>query len=139
MRTSLPLDDRAEFAVGRNTTVSIGGLAVSRNEDGIEYRGAGGGFSLSYFPGAGEPSGFGVSVRADFISIRAESRFARNREPYFGLGVTARYRLLTRSGFFLQPLVGYEFLAGEERPVGGSDTITENLGLIAGIGVGVAF
>ncbi len=49
------------------------------------------------------------------------------------------YRVLTRSGFVIEPAVGYEYFAGARPLVPGSRDLQEELGVTAGIAFGWAW
>jgi len=139
-----------EFAIGRQTTVEIGGVGVYSIRDGIKIYGGGPGMGIRQYLGGGEVGGPVVGIRTDAAWLTADNRKAdaafltvgnlRGKESafYLGIGAMVGYRWLSRSGVFVEPMVGYEFFAGEKPLVAGSQRLQDRLGPTAGIAFGFA-
>lgn len=139
-----------EFTIGRQTTLEIGGVGVYSNEDGIKIYGGGPGVGIRQYFGEGEPSGMVFGLRADGAWLTADNSDAdagflgvggfqsRQSEFFVGIGGMLGYRWLTRTGFFFEPMVGYEFFIGERPLVPGSRRLQDRLGPTAGVAVGFA-
>ena len=125
-----------ELGVGRRSSVELGGIAVYSQEDGVRISGGGGGIGFRYYPNSGELSGTVVGVRLDVVSLNGESFRINRTELYLGVGGFVGYRWLTRSGVVVEPVIGYEYLAGQRPLVPGSQPVQDDLGLILGIGIG---
>ncbi len=140
-----------EFAVGRTTSVEIGGVGVYSEEDGIKVYGGGPGIGIRQYFGQGEAAGVVIGGRADGIflwgdNFDAQRRFLgvgglaeRNNEFYVGLGMMMGYRWVTASGFFAEPLVSFEFLIGPDSIVPGSQDALDRVGPSIGVAFGWAW
>lgn len=125
-----------ELGVGRRSSVELGGIAVYSREDGVRISGGGGGIGFRYYPNSGELSGTVVGARLDVISLNGKSLRTNRTRPYLGVGGFVGYRWLTRSGLVVEPVIGYEYLAGRRPLVPGARIVQDGLGLILGVGIG---
>jgi len=139
-----------EFAIGRTTSVEVGGIAVYSQEDGVAIYGGGPGVGVRQYFGQGRLAGLVVGARTNLVRLTgdnasADNRFIalslRTRESrwYFGLAGSLGYRLLARSGFFFEPLFAYQFLGGTEPIVPGADDAQDRVGPVLGISFGLAW
>ena len=140
-----------EVAVGRRVGLEVSGVGVYSTEDGVRIGGAGGGVGIRRYFGEGELAGLVMGARIDAIWLEADNsdadrRFiaigqlaAREQAVFVGFGGTVGYRWLSRSGLYLEPLFGYEFLAGPHPLVAGSQDVQNRVGLIAGLAIGFAW
>lgn len=128
-----------EVAVGRTTTVELGGIGVYTEEDGFRIYGGGGGVGVRHFLGSGEPAGAMIGARVDGLWLVGENPLRREGHPFLGVGVVVGHRWVTRTGLLVEPVLGYEFLIGPEPLVGGTRALQEDLGLIVGISLGWAW
>ncbi len=140
-----------EFVLGRTTSIEVGGVGVYSEEDGIKLFGGGPGIGIRKYFGQGEAAGLVIGGRTDMVllwgdNFDAERRFLgvgglgdRSNELYLGLGVLLGYRWVAASGFFAEPLVSYEFLAGPDVIVPGSQDVLDKIGPSVGIAFGWAW
>lgn len=140
-----------EFAVGTHIGLEVSGVGVYSREDGVLVRGAGGGLGVRRYFGEGELAGVVIGARVDGVWLEADNsdadrRFiavgpfeSRDDGLYFGIGATLGYRWLSRAGLFLEPVVGYEFLAGPRPLVAGSQDLQNRIGFIGGLAIGFAW
>jgi len=139
-----------EFSIARQTTVEIGGVGVYSVEDGIKIYGGGPGLGIRQYFGGGEVDGLVIGLRTDVAWLTADNSGAdagflsigslRSRESDFfvGFGAMLGYRWLSRSGFFLEPMFGYEFFVGQRPLVAGSQRLQDHLGPTLGVAIGFA-
>jgi hypothetical protein len=140
-----------EVAMGRRTGLEVSGVGVYSKEDGIEIHGFGGGVGIRRYFGEGELAGLVIAARVDGIWLegdnsRADRQFlsigpfeSRERSVYLGVGGTVGYRWVSRAGFYLEPLAGYEILAGPRPLVAGSQDLQNRLGWLGGMSIGFAW
>lgn len=141
----------AEFAIGRTTSVEIGGVGVYSREDGIEIYGGGPGLGLRKYLGGAELAGFVVGGRVDGVWLRGDNRDADRQflgvgslqsaesKVYVGIGMLMGYRWVSSGGFLIEPSASYEYLAGPRPLVPGSQNLQERLGISLGIAFGWAW
>lgn len=141
----------AEFAVGRTTSVEIGGIGVYSREDGVEVYGGGPGVGFRKYVGTGQLSGFVIGGRVDGVWLRDDNRDADRQflgvgplqatesNVYVGIGMLMGYRWVSTGGFLIEPSAGYEYLAGPRPLVPGSQDLQERLGISLGIAFGWAW
>lgn len=125
-----------EFAVGRNTSISVGGVAVYSEQDGVQIRGGGGGIGVRHYPASGELRGTVVAARVDVVSLEASSPWTRRSRLYLGVAGFVGHRFLANSGFFFEPRIGYEYFVGPRPLIPRSQQLQDDLGLIIGVAVG---
>jgi hypothetical protein len=58
---------------------------------------------------------------------------------YLGVGLLMGFRMVSTSGFLIEPSISYEYLAGPRPLVPGSQDLQELLGLSGGIAFGWAW
>jgi hypothetical protein len=141
----------AEFAVGRSTSIEVGGIGVYSREDGVEIFGGGPGIGVRKYLSGAELSGFVVGGRLDGVWLRGDNRDADSRflgvgglrsqesSMYLGVGLLMGFRMVSTSGFLIEPSISYEYLAGPRPLVPGSQDLQELLGLSGGIAFGWAW
>lgn len=140
-----------EIALSRHSTIEFGGVGVYSREDGVEVYGGGPGVGVRRYFGRGEIGGLVIGARVDGVVLRGDNSdadrrflgtgFLRERDEAFfaGFGGLLGYRWIATSGFFVEPMIGYEFFAGPESIVPGSAAILDDLGFSMGVGVGWAW
>lgn len=125
-----------ERAVGRRTGLEFGTLALYSEADGARLWGGGAGVGLRRYFEGGELAGLFLGARVDAVWLVGENAGERRAGPYLGIGSVLGHRWVFRSGFLLEPLVGYELLLGSRPLVSGARAAHEQLGLTAGLGLG---
>ena len=140
-----------EKAVGRTTTVELRGVGVYAKQDGVQISGGGAGLGLRQYFGGGEVEGFVLGVFGDGLYLTGEHYLGspgfiqagfdtRPTAFYFGIGGLTGYRFLSsRTGFFLEPQVAYQYLIGPRPLIPGSEYLQRRLGFTLGLAVGTAF
>ena len=140
-----------EFTVGRTTTIQLGGLGVYSEKDGIKIYGGGGGIGVRQYVGEGEAAGVVIGSRIDAAWLQADNSSARRgflstgfltsrrSHLYLGLGASLGYRMVSKSGWFAEPTISYEYFVGPRPLVAGSRDLQEELGLSVGIALGMAW
>ena len=141
-----------EKAVGRTTTIELRGVGVYAKQDGVQISGGGAGLGLRQYFGGGEVQGFVLGIFGDglyltgdyygpFVPGHLQAGFdIRPTSFYFGLGGLTGYRFLSsRTGFFVEPQVAYQYLFGPRPLIPGSQYLQSRLGFTLGLALGVAF
>ena len=140
-----------EKAVGRTTTVELRGVGVYAKQDGVQISGGGAGLGLRQYFGGGEAEGFVLGVFGDGLYLTGDYYLGspgfiqagfdtRSTAFYFGVGGLTGYRFLSsRSGFFLEPQVAYQYLIGPRPLIPGSEYLQRRLGFTLGLALGAAF
>jgi len=139
-----------ERTVGRHTTVNFAGIGVYSEKDGIRIYGGGLGVGVRRYFGGGEAAGLAVGTRVDGLWLIGDNRNSTNQflgttlpektdSPYLGINLFTGYRIVSRSGVFFEPTVGYEFLVGPTPLVAGSRQMQREMGFSAGLMMGMAW
>lgn len=139
-----------EFAIGRTTSVEVGGIAVYSREDGVAVYGGGPGVGVRQYFGQGRLAGLVVGARTNLVRLTGDNSSADNRfvavslqtresQWYFGLAGSLGYRFLTRSGFVFEPMFAYQFLGGTEPIVPGAGDAQNRVGPVLGVNFGLAW
>jgi hypothetical protein len=141
-----------EKAIARTTTLELRGVGVYAKQDGVQISGGGAGLGLRQYFGGGEAQGFvfgifgdGLYLTGDYYGGRAPGYLQAGFETratsfYFGLGGLTGYRLLSsRTGFFMEPQVAYQYLFGPRPLIPGSQYLQSRLGFTFGLALGAAF
>ena len=140
-----------EFTVSRTTTIEVGGIGVYSEKDGIKIYGGGPGIGIRQYLGGGEAAGVVVGGRVDGVWLEADNAGStrgflatgllreRRDHLYLGMGVLLGYRWISTAGWFAEPMISYEYLAGPRVLVPGSRDLQQELGLSLGVAFGVAW
>ncbi len=138
-----------EFNIGRTTTFVIRGVGVYSQEDGIEIYGGGPGVGIRKYFGEAEAAGLVIGGGVDLVWLQADNTGAyrqflatpplqdRRDHLYLGVGALFGYRWVSTAGWFLEPVISYEYFAGPRPLVPGSRDLQNNLGLSVGVAFGV--
>ena len=140
-----------EFAIGRTTTIELGGIGVYSQKDGIRIYGGGPGIGIRQYVGEAEAAGMVVGGRIDGVWLEGDNSNATRRflasgalsdrrdHLFLGMGLLIGYRWVSTKGWFAEPMISYEYLAGPRPLVPGSRDLQDELGLSVGIAFGLAW